>query len=176
MEKNARSHALLDPHDWPTSKCGPISVEAIKSSGMAKAIRGTASQLLRLLLAHRRTMATAAACLRLSSPFSSVPVSVPCRVSASRRCPRRAGLLVSAAAAGSPPTVLVTGAGGRTGSHPVPLVLALFFLYTFSFRIQDCNLTTIGPWALRIACWTLVQMWRFPSVLLGSNAPMCLCT
>ncbi|KAI5021079.1 hypothetical protein ZWY2020_054489 [Hordeum vulgare] len=46
-------------------------------------------------------------------PFKATPFRPPChRVVPSTRGPRRA---VSAAAGGSPPTVLVTGAGGRTG-------------------------------------------------------------
>ncbi|KAF6987340.1 hypothetical protein CFC21_004995 [Triticum aestivum] len=62
------------------------------------------------------TAAAAAATMRLSSPFRAPPLRPPChRVVPSMRGPRRAGLAVSAAAAGSPPTVLVTGAGGRTG-------------------------------------------------------------
>ncbi|XP_020198300.2 uncharacterized protein At5g02240 [Aegilops tauschii subsp. strangulata] len=62
------------------------------------------------------TTAAAAATMRLSSPFKAPPLRPPChRVLPSMRVPRRAGLAVSASAAGSPPTVLVTGAGGRTG-------------------------------------------------------------
>ncbi|GJN36333.1 hypothetical protein PR202_gb25182 [Eleusine coracana subsp. coracana] len=60
-------------------------------------------------------MATAVACLRVASPFTGPPISAPFHVRAARRGARRAGLSVSAAAGVSPPTVLVTGAGGRTG-------------------------------------------------------------
>ncbi|XP_062180496.1 uncharacterized protein At5g02240-like [Phragmites australis] len=66
-------------------------------------------------------MATAAAattCVRVSSPFTCPLIRPPCHVSAAMRGPRRAGLAVSATAGaggGSLPTVLVTGAGGRTG-------------------------------------------------------------
>nr|BAJ86066.1 predicted protein [Hordeum vulgare subsp. vulgare] len=60
--------------------------------------------------------AAATATMRLPSPFKATPFRPPChRVVPSTRGPRRAGLAVSAAAGGSPPTVLVTGAGGRTG-------------------------------------------------------------
>ncbi|XP_066364662.1 uncharacterized protein At2g37660, chloroplastic-like isoform X2 [Miscanthus floridulus] len=58
-------------------------------------------------------MATAAACVRLASPFTGAPLRHPCQVISARRGPRRAGL--AAAGGGSPRTVLVTGAGGRTG-------------------------------------------------------------
>ncbi|XP_047042986.1 uncharacterized protein At5g02240-like [Lolium rigidum] len=63
------------------------------------------------------TMTTAAAAaVRLSSPFSGQTLLPPRHsVFSSRRGPGRAALAVSAAAGGSPATVLVTGAGGRTG-------------------------------------------------------------
>ena len=71
-------------------------------------------------------MATAAACVRVASPFTGPPLRHPCHVISARRGPRKAGLVVTAAAAaggGSPRTVLVTGAGGRTGRFPqVPLI------------------------------------------------------
>ncbi|KAL6619650.1 hypothetical protein ACP70R_034789 [Stipagrostis hirtigluma subsp. patula] len=62
--------------------------------------------------------AAAAACVRVASPFTGPCIRPPCRFSAARRGPRRAGMAVAAAAGaggGSPLTVLVTGAGGRTG-------------------------------------------------------------
>ncbi|EEE62068.1 hypothetical protein OsJ_16852 [Oryza sativa Japonica Group] len=49
-------------------------------------------------------------------PFAGPRLRPPCNLTASRPGPRRAGLAVVSAAAGGPlPTVLVTGAGGRTG-------------------------------------------------------------
>jgi hypothetical protein len=76
------------------------------------------------------------------------------------------------------PFDLVTGAGGRTGSHPVPLVLALFASTPFLLETRkNCYVTTIpldpGHCALLAA---LAQMWRLSSVFLESNAVMCLCT
>ncbi|KAL6865318.1 hypothetical protein ACP4OV_016469 [Aristida adscensionis] len=59
--------------------------------------------------------AAAAAAVRVASPFAASRIRPPCHVGAARRAPGRPRLAVSAAAAGSPPTVLVTGAGGRTG-------------------------------------------------------------
>jgi hypothetical protein len=74
-------------------------------------------------------MTTAAAAMRLSSPFR-VQTLLPPRHSTIplRRGPGRAGLAVSAAAAaGSPATVLVTGAGGRTGrQHPASFAFFSF--------------------------------------------------
>uniref|UniRef100_A0ACD5ZNK0 Uncharacterized protein n=1 Tax=Avena sativa TaxID=4498 RepID=A0ACD5ZNK0_AVESA len=65
-------------------------------------------------------MTTAAAAatttMRLPFPFRGQTLLPPRhRVVSSRKGPGRAGVAVSAAAGGSPATVLVTGAGGRTG-------------------------------------------------------------
>ncbi|KAL5230186.1 hypothetical protein ABZP36_028962 [Zizania latifolia] len=59
--------------------------------------------------------AAPAARMGLVSAFAGPHLRPPCLVSTARQGPRRAGLAISAAAGGSPPTVLVTGAGGRTG-------------------------------------------------------------
>jgi hypothetical protein len=69
-------------------------------------------------------MATAAACVRVAFPFTGPPIWHPRHVISTRRGPRRAVTAAAAAAAGgSPRTVLVTGAGGRTGRFPeVPLI------------------------------------------------------